>query len=1109
MRAAIADAVRTSGLLHQVIAGHDPESVAVRLCGGVVGSELTYGELERRSNQLAHALCEAGVGPGQIVALLLERGLDLPVAQLAVMKAGAAWMPLDSQHPAARLAFQVADAAVPLVLTASGLADLAAEVTPGTPSWVLDDQDLAARVDAYPASPPRLEVRPVDAAYLIYTSGSTGTPKGVLVSHGSAYTYCQNAIEQFGITASDRIPQVANPAFDVSIFDCYATLLAGATLLSAPRQTITDPAAFTALILEEQVSVAYLPPTILALLDPQQLKDSRLRALFSAGMTFSTELFNCWVRPGLEIHNSYGPTETTVACIDYRCPDTPLEGRVPIGTVLPQQRAYVLDKRLRPVPVGVAGQLFLAGAGVSHGYLNRSDLTAERFLPDPYANSPGQRMYATGDLARWRPDGVIEYLGRIDRQVKLRGQRIELGEIEHVLAGYPGVGQCAVILREDSYLAAYVVSARGHADPDPGRLREHLGERLPTYMIPTVFLALPELPLTLNGKLDTARLPEPTPRSHGHIPPDTDTERWLATTWQELLDVEQVGAEDSFFELGGNSLHGTQLIARIRDHLHVEFEPRQLFANHVLRQLAGQLEESEPAFDEKAIVPVSRDGVLPCTHQQEGLWFLHRMDPTSPVYHIPFALGLHGVLDVAALERALHVLVVRHEALRTRFIEQDGRPRQVVDPARMPALPVTELTFDEVDKWAAEEVSRPFELGTGPLFRVSLARLAGEEHALVLVVHHIVADGWSLRILADELSLLYAAETGGGEVGLAPLRVQPADHAVWQRDRLDGAELERQLDYWRQALAGLPTLDFPADRARPAQPTGAGAAAERRIADELAAAARGYARTNQVSFLAVLQAALLTVLHRYTGQQDMAVGSIFSGRTRAELEPVVGFFTNTLVLRTDLGGDPSFAELVRRCHDTVMNATRHQDVPFGLIVDALQPERVAGRNPLFQMSLTLQPANTQADLALGNLTAELLTAANSYARFDLAIDLIEAPDGLEISLEYSTELFDADRIERLLDHYLAALTHGLTSAETPVDDINIMSSTEQHQVLHTWNPAPIERIPGLLHQVIAGHDPESVAVRLYGGDCAVNGVSGLTRRPAGRRERCRDDNDTA
>jgi len=619
MRAAIADAVRTSGLLHQVIAGHDPESVAVRLCGGVVGSELTYGELERRSNQLAHALCEAGVGPGQIVALLLERGLDLPVAQLAVMKAGAAWMPLDSQHPAARLAFQVADAAVPLVLTASGLADLAAEVTPGTPSWVLDDQDLAARVDAYPASPPRLEVRPVDAAYLIYTSGSTGTPKGVLVSHESAYTYCQNAIEQFGITASDRIPQVANPAFDASIFDCYATLLAGATLLSAPRQTITDPAAFTALILEEQVTLTFAPPAFLHLLDPQELTDSQLRGLDIGGEALDAELLNRWSRPGLEIHNSYGPTETTVACIDYRCPDTPLEGRVPIGTVLPQQRAYVLDKRLRPVPVGVAGQLFLAGAGVSHGYLNRSDLTAERFLPDPYANSPGQRMYATGDLARWRPDGVIEYLGRIDRQVKLRGQRIELGEIEHVLAGYPGVGQCAVILREDSYLAAYVVSARGHADPDPGRLREHLGERLPTYMIPTVFLALPELPLTLNGKLDTARLPEPTPRSHGHIPPDTDTERWLATTWQELLDVEQVGAEDSFFELGGNSLHGTQLIARIRDHLHVEFEPRQLFANHVLRQLAARLDRSgvEDSAHADDVVGLQPRGTRP------PLYFVH------------------------------------------------------------------------------------------------------------------------------------------------------------------------------------------------------------------------------------------------------------------------------------------------------------------------------------------------------------------------------------------------------------------------------------------------------------------------------------------------------
>jgi len=1015
------------------------------------GTPWTYRQLDLAANQLAHRLRRHGVGPDVPVGICLQRGVNMVTALLAVLKAGGGYLPLEPDLPPERLAFMLADAAPPVVITHSR------HLSAFQVAIALDAE--RDELTTEPITPPDSGVGVDSVAYVLYTSGSTGTPKGVLVSHRGVHKQLAWMQDTFRLEPSDRVLQKTPYSFDVSVWEFFWPLAVGATLVIAAPGGHRDPEYLHRLIAQQGVTtVHFVPSMLLAFLDAtrdgfEPGAVGCLRRVFASGEALPAVAANRFLTrwPEVELYNLYGPTEASIDVTAWRCePDAPT---VPIGPPITNMRTYILDGNLRPVPIGVPGQLFIGGP-VANGYQNQPGLTAQRFLPDPYADRPGQRMYASGDLTRWRSDGVIEYLGRIDRQVKLRGQRIELGEIEHVLASHPGVRQCAVILREDSYLAAYVVSAREEGDVDPGELREHLGERLPAYMIPTVFVALPQLPVTRNGKLDTTGLPAPASPITQYVEPRTDTEGWLVAAWQQLLGVERISVLDSFFELGGNSLLGTQLIARIRDHLHVELEPRHLFTSPVLEQLALRLDESEAAPDEKAIVPVSRDGVLPCTHQQEGLWFLHRMDPTSPVYHIPFALGLHGVLDVAALERALHVLVVRHEALRTRFIEQDGRPRQVVDPARMPALPVTELTFDEVDKWAAEEVSRPFELGTGPLFRVSLARLAGEEHALVLVVHHIVADGWSLRILADELSLLYAAETGGGEVGLAPLRVQPADHAVWQRDRLDGAELERQLDYWRQALAGLPTLDFPADRARPAQPTGAGAAAERRIADELAAAARGYARTNQVSFLAVLQAALLTVLHRYTGQQDMAVGSIFSGRTRAELEPVVGFFTNTLVLRTDLGGDPSFAELVRRCHDTVMNATRHQDVPFGLIVDALQPERVAGRNPLFQMSLTLQPANTQADLALGNLTAELLTAANSYARFDLAIDLIEAPDGLEISLEYSTELFDADRIERLLDHYLAALTHGLTSAETPVDDINIMSSTEQHQVLHTWNSAP-------------------------------------------------------
>ncbi|MFC6087550.1 amino acid adenylation domain-containing protein [Sphaerisporangium aureirubrum] len=1051
MHTVVAGAVGTSGLLHQVVAGHDAGRVAFRFVGSGPPVELTYGGLGRRAGRLAHALRQVGVGPGRVVALLLERGPDLLVAQLAVSMSGAAWMPLDPRNPPARLAFQVGDAAAPLVLTTSDLAGLAAEVAPGTATWVLDDPTRQACLGGHPETTPDVDVRPDDPAYLMYTSGSTGTPKGVLVSHRSAYTYCQNAVEQLGVTAADVLSQVANPAFDVTIFDTFATLLAGGTIVSAPSAVITDPAALTTLLREEHVTVAYIPPAVLALLDPARLSHGRLRAILCIGAVLGVELANRWSRPGLTLHNGYGPTEATVICTNYVCPGTPLHGTVPIGTALPHHRAYVLNKRLRPVPVGVAGQLYISGAGLAHGYLNRSGLTAERFLPDPYGGQPGERMYATGDLVRWRPDGQLEYLGRTDRQIKLRGQRVELGEIEHVLARHPAVRHCAVILRDDSYLAAYVVPEPGHDDPDPAELREHLARVLPTYMIPTAWIALRELPLNPNGKLDLAGLPAPTPDIKDYVPPRTGTERWLAATWRELLKVERVGADDNFFDLGGTSLHGTQLAARVREHLCVELDLHQLFTEPALADLAARLDESEAAPAQKPIVPVARDGTLPCTPQQEGLWLLQRLGPTS-MYHLSFALTLRGGLDVPALERALLTLVARHEALRTRFVEEKGLPRQVVDPPPAAvALPVEPVQAEGVESWVSEWMTRPFDLAAGSLFRAAVARLGPDEHVLVLVVHHIVADGWSLRMLADELSLAYAAERGMRGTALPEVYLQPGDHAVWQRDRLDGGEMERRLAYWREALAGLPTLDLPADRPRPAQPTGAGAAVNRRVPGDTAAAARAYARTHQVSFLAVSHAALLTVLHRYTGQEDLVVGSIFSGRTRPEMERIVGFFANTVVLRTDLSGEPTFAEVVRRCHETVLNAGAAQDVPFGVIVDALQPERVAGRNPLFQISLTLQPADNQADLALGDVSAEPLDAANRSARFDIGIEIMDAPDGMWVSMEYSTELFDADRMERLLDHYVAALANGLADPGAVAEDVDIMSSSERRQVLHAWN----------------------------------------------------------
>lgn len=576
----------TAGLLHEVLAGHDPDRVALRFRGRAI-DELTYGELERRSDRLADALNSAGIGPGHVVGLLLRRGLDLPTAQLGVMKAGAAWTPLDPQHPSARLAFQLGDAGASLVLTATELTEAADEICERTPYWILDDPHEDALPVRSPGAAPDTDVQPNDAAYLIYTSGSTGTPKGVRVSHRSAHAFCRNAVDVLAVTPDDRVAQAANPSFDASIFDCFATLLAGGTIISAPHETIADPAAFTTFLRDERVTLTFIPPVILGLLDPDSVSDSALRLVYTGGDVLGTDPANRWTRTGLELRNVYGPTETTVFCTQYRLPRTPMDTPPPIGTALPHQRTYVLDARLRPLPVGVPGQLFVAGLGVADGYHNRAALTAQRFLPDPYDDRPGQRMYATGDRVRWRNDGVLEYLGRLDRQVKIRGLRIELGEIEHALTQHPGVRQCAVVLRDDSYLAAYLVG-----DANPAEVRMHLAQRLPDTMLPSAFVTLPELPLAPSGKLDTARLPDPSPPTVEYRRPRTETERWLATTWHELLNADRVGAGDTLFDLGANSLHTTQLTARVRARYTVQLDPRDLFANPTLAQLAARIDDS-------------------------------------------------------------------------------------------------------------------------------------------------------------------------------------------------------------------------------------------------------------------------------------------------------------------------------------------------------------------------------------------------------------------------------------------------------------------------------------------------------------------------------------
>jgi amino acid adenylation domain-containing protein len=617
---------RESGLLHQLVAGRAaqvPDRVAMRFAG----RDLSYGELDLRSNRLANLLADAGIAPGHVVGVLLERGFDLPAAELGVLKTGGAWLPLDPQYPAERLAYQLADANVSLVVTTSDLAGhLPARVSP-----VLLDSGV---LDGQPDTAPAVAVNPEDVAYVIYTSGSTGKPKGVMVPHRAVVNFCAAFRELFAITADDRILQFSNPAFDVSVSDFFATFAAGATVVGAPRSVLLDPDALQGLLAEERVTVMDIPPPVLGLLNPEPLVS--LRVLFIGMEPFGPELVNRWARPGREFHNGYGPTEVTITCVDYRCPDEVLTAPPPIGRAMANHRAYVLDRRLRPAPIGVPGELYMAGAGLAHGYLGRTDLTAEKFVPDPYGNDPGARMYATGDLARWRADGNLEFLGRVDRQVKIRGLRIELGEIENAVNTYPGVRQCVVIVREpgtpEAYLAAYVVSAPGPS-LDGDKLRDYLADRLPLHMIPAV-LSLAELPLTAAGKLDAARLPAPAPQTARYAPPETGTQLRLAEMWRELLktDAAQIGIHDNFFILGGNSLQAIQLIARIRDTFSITLHPRQLFTYPVLGQLAAQIDqlwrpESDASGHEMPVlVPIQPGGARP------PLFFVHAVGGSVTPY---------------------------------------------------------------------------------------------------------------------------------------------------------------------------------------------------------------------------------------------------------------------------------------------------------------------------------------------------------------------------------------------------------------------------------------------------------------------------------------------
>ncbi|MFC5184123.1 non-ribosomal peptide synthetase [Actinomadura harenae] len=1063
----------------------------------------TYAELDARANRIAHTLRARGVGAEDLVGVRLERSADLVAALLGVLKAGAAYLPVDPSYPAERIALLLDDARPAVVVDDGFLRGLSADET---------------RVG--------VRVAPFQAAYVIYTSGSTGRPKGVVVPHSNVVALLGAARSRFDFGAEDAWALFHSFAFDFSVWELWGALGFGGRLVVVPWEVSRSPVDLVRLLAAERVTVLnQTPSAFYQLMDVEGLPEVGLRWVVFGGEALDVTRLGGWFArcPGTSLVNMFGITETTVHVTwglldEQTC--APGNGSV-VGSALPGYQVYLLDAWLRPVPSGVIGEIYVAGTGVARGYLNRAGLSGSRFVADVFGT--GARMYRSGDLARWRPDGTLDYLGRADAQIQLRGFRVELGEIEAVIAGHAGVSQVAVVVREDQpdaqRLVAYLVG-----DADPRAVRAHVAGRLPEYMVPAAFVTLDDLPMTVNGKLDRAALPAPDLAAPGRGRlPRTPAEEVLCGLFAEVLGVSSVGADDSFFDLGGDSLLAMRLIARLRAVLDAEVGIRELFATPTVAGVA-RLVENERGVPVVPLAARERPDRIPLSFAQQRMWFLNRLEGAGAgaAYNMPLVLRLSGDLDAPALEAALGDLADRHETLRTVFPDRDGTPCQRILPGAegRPAPAVDEVAEADVNAIVAREVGREFDLARELPWRVRLLRLSATESVLVIVVHHIAGDGWSLGLLADDLRTAYAARRNGAGPDWAPLAVQYADYALWQREVMGdpddpGSLIAEQLAYWRQALAGAPEeLALPGDRPRPAEASFQGGAVPLEVGAATHARLVEVAQRRGVTMFMVVQAALAMLLARLGAGTDIPIGTVTAGRGDAATEDLAGFFLNTLVLRTDVGGDPSFTDLLARVRDTDLAAYAHQDLPFERLVEALNPARSLARHPLFQVMLTLH--NTpRADRPweLPGLRVRPLPPAEGAvpAKFDLTLGLRESrdehgrPAGVSGDLQYAADLFDRSTAERLAERLTGLLDQVAADPRARLGQLDVLTDAEARDVLALRDaPVPAVRDASLVDLFAERVDraPDATAVVsgetrwTYGElDARSDGVAaGLTER---------------
>ncbi|WP_197321891.1 non-ribosomal peptide synthetase [Saccharomonospora sp. NB11] len=1057
------------------------------------GRTLTYAELDTAANRLAHRLRRHGVGRDVLVGVSLERSLDMVVAVLAVLKAGGAYVPLDPKLPPDRMAFMLEDSELPVLLTESS-------VKPNLPeskATKLCVDELAAELAEESAERPAVEVSGDDLAYVIYTSGSTGRPKGVQLPHRALHNLFHAMKEWPGIDADDSLLAVTTLSFDIATLELLLPLVEGARVVLATREVATDGK-----LLADEMAVTgatmmqATPSTWRMLLDAGWQGRPGLRGLI-CGEALPPDLARRLRAKGVDLWNMYGPTETTIYSLGTRIVDD----TITIGGPIANTEVHILDAEGRPVPPGVPGELFIGGAGLARGYLNRPELTAERFVDNPFDSEITDWLYGTGDLVRRRADGRIDYLGRLDHQVKLRGYRIELGEIESVLLWQEQVKDTVVVVREDvpgdQRLVAYVVPdpAAGSEDEVRRQLRSALAAKLPDYMVPSAFVLLDALPRTPSGKTDRNALPAPEMSRQGgertYVAPRTAEEKTLCELFSQVLGVPEVGIDDSFFALGGHSLLATRLVSRIRATLDVELPVRSLFEKPTVAELAELLRE-EDTDTRPALRPMPRPDSLPLSFAQRRLWFLHQMEGPSPTYNLPMVLRLSGELDVDGLRAALADVVARHESLRTVFPETTGAPCQRVlapEQAR-PSLPVTEVGEDEVDEAVAASVRHTFDLATEIPLYAELFAVEPDTHVLAVVVHHIAADGWSLAPLRHELAVAYRARCAGEQPGWEPLPVQYADYTLWQREFLGSAEepdstWTRQLDYWRRELAGLPErIELPTDRPYPAEASHEGDTLTFRWDDKLHEGLARVARECDVSMFMVLDAALAVLLGRLGAGDDIPLGVANAGRDDEATENLIGFFTNTLVLRHRLSDRQTFRELLAAVRERTLDALAHRDIPFDALVDSLRPTRSMAHHPLIQVMLSWQTVSDET-LDLPGVTAEPMVVGTKTARMDLSFLLYEhldtdgSPRGLDGGIEYNADVFDAETVRTMVQRLRRVLLAMVADPDQPIGKVDLLTSGERHRVLEEWNgttsTVPDEGLPELFRAQVA-RTPDAVAI---------------------------------